>query len=235
MMKTLSIIIPVYNEERTIAKILEKVENVKLRLNKEIIIVDDGSTDNSKEIIENYLKKRKPNKKLSYKFKTKSNEGKGSAIKLGMKQATGDIIMIQDADLEYDPKDYPKLLKLILDGKAKVVYGSRFLKEHKAKYKIYYLGNIFLSHLTSFLYGQKITDMETCYKVFSGEALENMKLKSKKFDFEPEITSKILKRGYKIVEVPIKYECRDFSEGKKINWRDGVQAAWALVYWRFKN
>ena len=230
----ISIILPVYNEEKTIYKILDKLKKINLGIKKEIIIINDGSEDNSKNIIERHIKKQKKNNNIEYEFKTKENAGKGSAIKEGIKLATGGIITIQDADLEYNPEDYKKLIKPIMQNKAKVVYGSRFLKEHKPMYKIYFLGNKFLSVLTKILYNSKITDMETCYKVFKAEIIKNMHIKANKFDFEPEITARILKQGIKIKEIPISYNPRSIEEGKKINWKDGLIAIWTLIYWKFK-
>jgi dolichol-phosphate mannosyltransferase len=217
----LSIIIPVYNEEKTLLKILKKVEDVKLPLingkeiQKEIILVDDFSKDKSKEILKQVEKKHKV---LYHKI----NMGKGTALRTGFKHATGDIILIQDADLEYNPEDYPKLIKPILENKKKVVYGSRFkskkghLKRMHLTYMFHSLGNWGLTVITSILFFTKLTDMETCYKVFTRDVLNKVgKLKATRFDFEPEITAKILKNGFKIKEVPISYYSRDFSEGKK--------------------
>ncbi len=231
----LSIIVPVYNEEKTIIKILNKLLKLRINLKKEIIIIDDGSKDNSKKIIETYLKKQKKNKEIEFKFKTKENEGKGSAIKEGIKLAIGDIITIQDADLEYNPEDFKKLIKPIIEKKAKVVYGSRFLKKHKPMYKLYFLGNKFLTFLTKILYNSRITDMETCYKVFRNDIIKNIEIRANKFNFEPEITARILKQGIKIKEIPISYNPRSIAEGKKINWKDGLQAIWTLIYWKFKD
>lgn len=229
----LSIIVPIYNEEKTITKILNKLLKVNLGIKKEIIIVNDGSTDNSKEVIENYLKSL--SKKEEFKLIDKENGGKGSAIKEGIKLATGDIITIQDADLEYNPEDYKKLINLIIEGKEKVVYGSRFLEKHKPKYRIYFLGNKFLTLLTKILYNSRITDMETCYKVFKADVIKNIDIKANHFDFEPEITARILKMGIRIKEIPISYNPRSIDEGKKINWKDGLQAIWTLIFWRFKD
>lgn len=228
----LSIIVPVYNEENTISKILDKLLKVNLKLKKEIIIVNDGSTDNSKNVIKDYLKSL--SKKEEFKLIDKENGGKGSAIKKGIEFCTGDIITIQDADLEYNPEDYKKLIKPIIEGKEKVVYGSRFLEKHKPKYRIYYLGNKFLSLLTKILYNARITDMETCYKVFRADVIKNFEIQANHFDIEPEITARILKMGIRIKEIPISYNPRSIEEGKKINWRDGLQAIWTLVYWRIK-
>lgn len=234
----LSIIIPVYNEERTIEPILKKVVDVKLPIKKEIVLVNDGSKDNSKKLIEDFIKK---NKDVDIKLIDKANGGKGSAIRLGFKSATGDIFIIQDADLEYDPQDYSIMLPPILNNECKVVYGSRYksefghLKENNHMvFRIHKLGNNMLSWLTSALYLQRITDMETCYKMFTKEVYQGLNLVSDKFDIEPEITSKILKGGHKVKEVPIHYYSRDFSEGKKITWKDGVKAVFTLLKWRFK-
>ena len=231
----ISIIVPVYNEEKTISKILDKLSKVNLKIKKEIIIVDDGSKDRSKELIEGYIENKKRNKTEDYRFIPKENRGKGSAIKEGIKSATGDIITIQDADLEYNPEDYKKLIKPIIQNKAEVVYGSRFLKEHKPMYKTYFLGNKLLTLLTKILYNSEITDMETCYKVFRSDIIKNIKIKANRFDFEPEVTARILKQGIKIKEIPISYSPRSIEEGKKINWKDGLQAIWTLIYWRFRD
>jgi len=227
----LSVIIPVYNEEKNISKVINKVDNVNLMgITKEIIIVDDFSTDNTKKILSEL---KNPNLKI---FFHQENQGKGSAIRTGLKHGTGDIILIQDADSEYDPNDYEKLLKPILENETKVVYGSRIdaiKKDIKNMYKMHYLGNIFLTNFTNFLYNANITDMETGYKVFKKEVIENIDLKAKRFDFEPEITAKILKNGYKIKEVPISFVGRKFNEGKKITWMDGLKALYYLLKYRF--
>jgi len=233
-METLSIIVPVYNEERTITNILDVLCRLDLGVKKEIIIVDDGSKDNSKKIIKKYIERAKSKKGVKFKFLTKPNGGKGSAIKKGFKMATGDIVTIQDADLEYDPADYKKLIKPIMDKKQSVVYGSRFLNKQTPLYKSFFLGNKFLTLLTQILYNSKITDMETCYKVFRKDIVKSLNLRANRFDMEPEITAKILKRGIKIVELPISYNPRTIEEGKKINWKDGLQAIYTLFYWKFK-
>ena len=229
-MEKLSIIIPVYNEIGTIGAILKKVKDVPLNAAKEIIIVDDASKDGTADL----LKKIKDSSiKI---FFHQKNQGKGAAIRTGLKYATGDVMLIQDADLEYDPKEYPVLLKPILDNQTKVVYGTRMetIKKNMSKmYKLHYFGNIFLTLVTNVLYGTKISDMETGYKVFRKEVLEGINLRARRFDFEPEITAKILKKGYKIVEVPIGFTARSFEEGKKITWRDGVKALFYLVRYRF--
>lgn len=227
----LSIIIPAYNEEKSILEAINKVKRVKLEnITKEIIIIDDFSTDNTKEIL---TKLKDSSLKI---FFHQKNHGKGAAIRTALKHATGDIILIQDADLEYDPIEYEKLLKPIIENETKVVYGSRLnaIKKNLQKmYKLHYLGNLFLTIMTNILYGAKITDMETGYKVFRKEVIENINLKAKRFDFEPEITAKILKKGYKITEVPINFIGREFNEGKKITWKDGVKALYYLIKYRF--
>jgi glycosyltransferase involved in cell wall biosynthesis len=231
LMHKLSIIIPVYNEEKTIEIILDKVKRVKLpNVLKEIVIVDDYSLDDTRKILSKIKDK---SIKIAY---HKENQGKGAAIKTGLKNATGDLVVIQDADLEYDPKEFPKLLNPILSGKTDVVYGSRFevIKENIDKmYKIHYLGNLFLTLLTNLLYNTRITDMETCYKMMKKDVLKDIRIKSDGFDFEPEITAKLLKKGHKIIEVPIGFVGRKFDEGKKITWIDGLLAAYYLVKYRF--
>ena len=233
-MKKISIIIPVYNEEKTIVKILEIIHGLDLDLNKEIIIVNDGSRDKSKEIIQNYLIKNKKIKGTDIVFISKENGGKGSAIREGINRASGDLLIMQDADSEYNPQEIKKLIEEINKGEYDAIYGSRILKDNPYQYFTYYLGNRFLSFLTSVLYGAKITDMETCYKLLPAKIAKEIELKAKGFDMEPEITAKILKRGYKIKEIPISYNPRTKEEGKKINWKDGLKAVLVLFYWRFK-
>ncbi len=229
----LSIIIPAYNEEKNILEVINKVKKVNLgNITKEIIIVDDFSTDNTRKLLSEL-------KDASLRiFFHKKNMGKGAAIRTALKHTTGDIILIQDADLEYDPAEYPKLLKPIMENQTKVVYGSRLeaiRRNQKNMYKLHYMGNAFLTSMTNLLYVTKITDMETCYKVFRKEVIKDMKLKAKRFDFEPEITAKILKKGYKIIEVPINFVGRTFDEGKKITWKDGIKAFYYLVKYKFVN
>ena len=227
----LTIIIPVYNEEKTILKVIGKVKQQKLKdIKKEIIIVDDFSRDNTKKILSN-LKGRD----IKVFFHQK-NQGKGAAIRTGLNHAAGDIMLIQDADLEYNPKEYPKLLKPIIGKKADVVYGTRmpYITSHlKDMYMPHVFGNRFLSFLTNIIYNSKVTDMETGYKVFKKEVIKNMRLRARRFDFEPEITAKILKRGYRIYEVPIEFKARTFAQGKKITWRDGLKAVYCLLKYRF--
>ena len=228
MPNILSIIMPVFNEEKTIMEVIKRVLKGPLKnIKKELVIVDDFSTDNTRKL----LSKIK-NKNIKIFYHTK-NRGKGSAIRTALTHVTGHIILIQDADLEYKPEEYPRLLKPILDKKTKVVYGSRFKEKHKPKYFFYYAGNILLTFITNLFYNSKITDMETCYKVFRREVLRNIKLRARRFDFEPEITAKLLKKRYKIYEVPISYKCRDIEEGKKITWKDGVVAIYYLLKYRF--
>lgn len=226
----LSVIMPVYNEEKTLKQIVEKVQNVKINgLNKEIIIVNDGSTDNSKKIIELLVKKYSNILSLTHKY----NQGKGAAIKTALSHISGDIFVIQDGDLEYNPEDFSRLIIPIIQKKTKVVYGSRMLGEITGfLIKSHYYGNKLLTFLTKIIYGQKITDMETCYKMISSDVIRDIKLESKRFDFEPEITAKLIKKGYKILEIPISYNSRSFKEGKKINWRDGIIAVYKLFKYR---
>src|SRR3989344_2836483 len=229
-MQKLSIIIPVYNEKKSILQVIEKVSREKIpNTFKEIIVVDDFSTDGTRELLQ---KLKRDSVKVCF---HKKNMGKGAAIRTGISESSGDILIIQDADLEYDPKEYPKLLKPIFEEKALVVYGSR-LKSIKSNiermYKLHYFGNYFLTFLTNILYGSKITDMETGYKVFKKEILKNISLKANRFEFEPEITAKILKSGHKIHEVAIGFNARKFEEGKKITWLDGIAAAYYLLKYR---
>jgi len=231
MIKKISIVMPVHNEQTHIEHLLEKIDAVKLPpdLEKEIIIVDDGSTDNTAEIIERVQKKYKN----IFVHHTVINIGKGAATRVGIFYATGDIIIIQDGDLEYDPAEYPNLIQPILDGKAKVVYGSRFLGSIKKMRLPNLIANKLLTFMVNFLYGAKITDEATGYKVFHKDVIKPLKLKSLRFEFCPEVTAKVLKAGNKIYEVPIKYVGRSVEEGKKINWKDGIAAIWELLKQRF--
>ncbi|MCL5069540.1 MAG: glycosyltransferase family 2 protein [Actinobacteria bacterium] len=232
----LSVIIPVFNEEKTVDELLRKVTLVKLPpgFQKEIIVVDDGSTDKSRLVIQN--SKLKGIKKIFH----EKNAGKGAAIKSGLKAAGGDFIIIQDADLEYNPEDYAKLLQPLLDKKAKVVYGTRLLNyplkfwgPNKTVLPIHLLANHFLTFLVNLLYGSHLTDMETCYKVFAIEVLSKLDLVSDRFEIEPEITIKTIKLGYDIFEVPIIIKPRGYEEGKKISFSDGVQAVLTILHYRF--
>jgi glycosyltransferase involved in cell wall biosynthesis len=225
-MKKLSIIIPVYNEEKTIGEVLESIKNIRLAdYTKEIIVIDDGSSDNTKRILQKW------EKDVTVIYKER-NEGKGSAVSVGLTKAHGDIILIQDADLEYTPNDYPVLLKPFENSHVDVVYGSRFLGSHLSTMFIYAQGNKFVTLVTNILFNTNITDMETGFKVFRKKVLSGIVLHAKRFDIEPEITIKVLKKGYQIYEVPISYFGRKFSEGKKLTWRDGIIALWTLIKYR---
>ncbi|OGL44268.1 MAG: glycosyl transferase [Candidatus Schekmanbacteria bacterium RBG_16_38_11] len=221
----ISVVIPVYNEKATILDLIKKVESVNLE--KEIILVDDCSTDGTREI----LKSLGDNK---YKiFFQEKNSGKGAALRTGFDHVTGDIVIVQDADLEYDPNEYGRLIEPILHGKADVVFGSRFLAgPHRVHLFWHYLGNKMLTTLSNIFTNLNLTDMETCYKVFKAEILKSLNLKSNRFGFEPEFTAKIAKRKYRIYEVPISYYGRDYSEGKKITWKDGIIAIWCIIRYR---
>lgn len=218
----LSVIIPAYNEIEFIDEILRKVRETPYE--KEIVIVDDCSTDGTRE----YLKKLDgPGIKTIFHEK---NQGKGAALKVGMAAATGDIVLVQDADLEYDPREYPVLLKPILEGKADVVYGSRFLGgPHRVLYFWHYVGNTAITLLSNMFTNLNLTDMETCYKVFRREVIKGITIESKRFGVEPEITAKVAKGKWRIFEVPISYYGRTYEEGKKITWRDGVRAVFTIV------
>lgn len=222
----LSVIIPVYNEEQTLPVIIKKV--IEVSLDKEIIIVDDGSTDSTPEILERY----KDEKDLKI-IRHKSNQGKGMAIRSALGQITGDITIIQDADLEYDPRDYSKLIELIRDKGELVVYGARRKAGPFHSHLRSYLGRKIISFLTNILYNQGLTDVPTCYKAFDSKLLKSIPLSCKGFEFEPEITAKIAKRRIKIKEIPVNYYPRRFREGKKIRWIDGVIAVWVLLKYRF--
>lgn len=233
----LSIIIPAFNEEETIEEVIRNLDNLDLgNLKKEIIVIDDGSTDSTVSRMRNA---KVSNSKLEI-IKHDKNQGKGAAVWTGMKRTKGDIVLIQDADLEYNPEEIPKLLDPILSGKAKVVYGTRlrvrpiFFGKDKTPFLLNFFGNKFLSIVTSVLYGSYITDMETGYKVFKKSTLRGIRLKSKSFDFEPEITAKFLKRNIKILEIDITTRPRGYDEGKKIRpIRDGSIAFWTLIKYRF--
>jgi glycosyltransferase involved in cell wall biosynthesis len=223
----LSVIIPVYNEAKNISEIVKRVQATRLAT--EIIIVDDGSKDGTGEILQKLDGKRKVRVLIQGK-----NQGKGAAVVTGLKAATGDILLIQDADLEYDPRDYPTLLKPIQEGVADVVYGSRFLgAAHRVTMFWHQLANQLLTLMTNILYDSILTDMETGYKVFRRGVIEGMTIRAKRFNFEPEFTAKILKRRYRIFEVPITFNPRDYSDGKKIKLKDAFEAVWALIKYRF--
>jgi glycosyltransferase involved in cell wall biosynthesis len=221
-----SVVMPAYNEIDTIEEIIRRVLAVPLRI--ELIVVDDGSTDGTREL----LQKLQPERKFKVILQAK-NGGKGSALRAGFAQVTGDIVIIQDADLEYSPEEYPALIELICAGRADVVYGSRFLGRHRVFLFTHYLGNKLLTFLTNVLYNTILTDMETCFKVMRVEVLRSFVLRSNGFGIEPEITAKIFKRRYRVYEIPITYDGRGYDEGKKITWRDGLVALGVLLKYRF--
>jgi glycosyltransferase involved in cell wall biosynthesis len=221
----LSVVMPVFNERTTVEEIIRRVLAVPLRI--ELIVVDDGSTDGSGEILD-ALKHELP-----FTLLRQTNAGKGAALRRGFTAVTGDVVIIQDADLEYSPEEYPGLIELILDGHADVVYGSRFLGRHRVFLFTHYLGNRIVTLATNVLYNTMLTDMETCYKAMRVDVLRSFSLDSDGFGIEPEITAKIFKRGYRVYEVPIMYAGRGYDEGKKITWTAGFVALWVLLKYRF--
>lgn len=236
-MRTLSVIIPAYNEEKTIVEVLHQVKKVSLSVQKEIIVVSDGSTDRTLALAKTVSGVRVIDKQ--------PNQGKGAAVRRGIQEATGDIIIIQDADLEYDPREYGAIIKPILDKQAQVVYGSRYLgsprhqgilkRKHAKAYTWAYVGAQVVTATTNLLYGTKLTDEPTCYKCFNARVLKSLTITSNKFNWEPEITAKLAKKKIPIHEVPITYVPRSIKEGKKIGWKDGLQALWTLFKYRIIN
>jgi len=222
----LSVVMPCYNERATIDEIVRRVLSVPLRI--ELIVVDDGSTDGTRDIL-GELARELPIKLVLQ----PANAGKGAALRRGFEEVTGDLVVIQDADLEYSPEEFPALIELICEGRADVVYGSRFLGRHRVFLFTHYAGNRLLTLITNVLYNTMLTDMETCYKVMRTDVLRSMALHSDGFGIEPELTAKIFKRHYRVYEVPITYDGRGYDEGKKITWRDGVVALWVLLKYRF--
>jgi glycosyltransferase involved in cell wall biosynthesis len=228
---TLSVVIPCYNEASMIAEVLQRVEDVGLA--NEIIIVDDGSTDGTRTVLATIEAENRPSVRIIY---HDHNQGKGAALVTGFAAASSDVVLIQDADFEYDPREYPILLKPLEEGIATVVYGSRFLGGPRKAMNFWHMvANKVLTLTTNILYNAILSDMETCYKVFRREVVQDMVIHARRFDFEPEFTAKVLKKGIRIYEVPISYNGREWDEGKKINWTDGPIALWTLIKYRFVN
>ena len=225
--RTLSVIVPVFNERSTVAEIVRRMRSVELPVEREIVVVDDGSDDGTGAVL---TQLRDSTVRV---IAHPQNRGKGAAIRTGLESATGDLVLVQDADLEYDPEDWPRLLAPVLKGRARVVYGSRFTGERRNMLFLHWVGNRFLSLVTNVLYNSTLSDMETCYKLFDRRVLDGIQLQADRFDFEPEFTAKMLRRGIRIYEVPISYAGRELSEGKKITWQDGFTALWTLVKYRY--
>jgi glycosyltransferase involved in cell wall biosynthesis len=229
--RKLSVVVPVYNERNTLVEIVRRMRLVKLpeNIETEIIVVDDGSDDGTRDVL------RQLGDSTVRIVTHDTNRGKGAAVRTGFEHATGEYVLVQDADLEYDPDDWPKLLNPVVRGKARVVYGSRFTGERRNMAFSHWAGNRFLSLVTNVLYNTTLSDVETCYKLIDRQLLQQFTLRSERFDFEPEITAKLLKQGVRIYEVPVSYAGRESDEGKKITWRDGVSAFRALVKYRFRD
>ncbi len=224
----LSVVMPVFNEQETIEEIVRRVLAVPMRI--DLIVVDDGSTDGTREQLAALQRE------LGFRLILQErNQGKGAALRRGFEEVSGELVIIQDADLEYSPEEYPELVQLICEGRADVVYGSRFLGRHRVFMFSHYLGNRIVTLLTNVLYNTMLTDMETCYKVMRTEVVRGMALQSKGFGIEPEMTAKIFKHGYRVYEIPITYDGRGYEQGKKITWRDGLVALWVLLKYRFRD
>ncbi len=227
--RKLSVIVPVYNERNTVVEVLRRMRAVELPdgIEREIIVIDDGSTDGTRDVL------RQLGDSTVRILMHEGNRGKGASVRTGLALATGEYVLIQDADLEYDPDDWPRLIAPVIRGRARVVYGSRFTGERRNMLLLHWIGNRMLSLVTNVLFNSTLSDMETCYKLVDRTLLNDLALRSDHFDIEPEITAKILKRGIRIYEVPISYMGRELDEGKKITWRDGFAALWTLVKFRF--
>jgi glycosyltransferase involved in cell wall biosynthesis len=223
----LSVIVPVFNERNTVVEVVRRMRSVELPVEREIVIIDDGSDDGTRDVL---TQLRDSTVRV---IAHGVNRGKGAAIRTALENVSGDVVVVQDADLEYDPEDWPKLLAPVLKGRARVVYGSRFTGERRNMLFLHWVGNRFLSFVTNVLYNSTLSDMETCYKLFERDVLDGIRLRADRFDFEPEFTAKVLRRGIRIYEVPISYTGREPYEGKKITWRDGITALWTLVKYRF--
>jgi glycosyltransferase involved in cell wall biosynthesis len=223
----LSIVVPVYNERNTVAESIRRARDVELPIEREVVVVDDGSNDGSSDIVE-----RLGDSTVRV-FHQPFNQGKGAALRRGFAEATGDLIVVHDADLEYDPRDWVVMLRPLLEGQARVVYGSRFTGQRRNMLFWHWVGNRFLSLVTNVLYNTTLSDMETCYKMMDAEVVRSIRLTANGFDIEPEITAKVLRLGERIWEVPISYAGRELDEGKKISWRDGLPALWTLIKVRF--
>lgn len=222
----LSVVMPVFNEVETVEEIIRRVQAVPLRT--QLIVIDDGSTDGTRDVL------ARLQQELGFTLLLQPwNQGKGSALRRGFESVLGEVVVVQDADLEYSPEELPHLIELICEGRADVVFGSRFLGRHRVFLFTHYAGNRLLTLVTNLLYNTMLTDMETCYKVMRTEVVRSMRLRSNGFGIEPELTAKIFKRGYRVYEVPITYDGRGYQEGKKITWRDGVVALWVLLKYRF--
>ena len=228
-LRKLSVVVPVFNERNTLVEIVRRMRAVELPdgVEREIIVVDDGSTDGTREVL-----RQLGDSTVRVVFHP-DNRGKGAAVRTGFEHAVGDYVLVQDADLEYDPEDWPRLINPVLQGKSRVVYGSRFTGERRNMLFFHWVGNRLLSLVTNVLYNTTLSDMETCYKLFDRRILDGIDLQSDRFEFEPEVTAKVLRQGIRIYEVPISYAGREPDEGKKITWRDGFAALWTLVKYRF--
>ena len=226
--RRLSVVIPVFNERNTVGEAIRRVREAPLPIDREIIVIDDGSDDGTRDIL--HRLRDSTVRVISY----PNNRGKGAAVRRGIEEAKGDVIVVHDADLEYDPRDFGKLLRPLLEGQARVVYGSRFTGERRNMFFWHWVGNRFLSLVTNVLYNTTLSDMETCYKMFDAELLRSLRLTANRFEFEPEVTAKVLRLGERIWEVPITYAGRELHEGKKITWRDGIPALKVLVTTRLQ-